>query len=72
MSVVRLHHMHTMQRCGLLLVMFRGLCVCVCVCVCMCVLVTTVSCDKTAESMKMPCGLWTWVVPRNHVSCVGP
>ena len=28
----------------------------VCVCVCMCVLVTTVSCDKTAESMKMPCG----------------
>jgi len=33
---------------------------------------TTVSATKTAEPIEMPFGLWTWVVPRNHVLGEGP
>ena len=29
--------------------------------------VTTVRRAKTAELIKMPFGLWTWMSPRNHV-----
>ena len=50
--------MHRLQRCGLLLPMFRGLCVCVSVCL--------LSSTKTAEPIDMPFGMWTRVVPRNH------
>jgi len=32
-----------------------------------CLSVTVVSPAKTAEPIKMPFGLWTWVSPRNHV-----
>jgi len=28
---------------------------------------SVVSCAKTAEPIKMPFGLWTWVAPRKHV-----
>jgi len=28
---------------------------------------TAVICSKTTEPIEMPFGLWTWVVPRNHV-----
>jgi len=28
---------------------------------------TAVICSKTIEPIEMPFGLWTWVVPRNHV-----
>jgi len=28
---------------------------------------TAVSCAKMAEPIKIPFGLWTWVVPRKHV-----
>jgi len=41
------------------------------VCVCVCLLVTTMSCAKMAEQIKMLLGLWTWVAPRNHVLGVG-
>ena len=50
---------------SLLLPLFCGLCVCVCL------LVTTMSCAKMAEQIKMLLGLWTWVAPRNHVLGVG-
>jgi len=43
--------MHSVQRCGPVLVMFCGLCVCV-----LCSLVTAVSCAKTAEPIEMPFG----------------
>jgi len=32
-----------------------------------CQSVTVVSASKTAETIDMPFGLWTWVRPRNHV-----
>ena len=44
-------HMYRVQRCGLLLQMFRGLCVYVCLSVCP--LVTAISCAKTAEPVEM-------------------
>jgi len=34
--------------------------------------VTIVSRAETAELIKMPFGLWTWVGPGNHVSNGGP
>jgi len=43
--------MHEMQRCGLLLLMFRGLCICL--------LDITMSCAKMAELVEMVFGLWT-------------
>ena len=30
------------------------------------------SATKTDEPIEMPFGLWTWVVPRNHVLGEGP
>ena len=33
----------------------------------MCLLVTTMSCANTTELIEMLCGMWTRVVPRNHV-----
>jgi len=42
--------------CGLLLLMFHGLCLSV-----------YLSCAKTSESVKVVLGLWTWVGPRNLV-----
>jgi len=50
---------HGVQRCGLLLPMFRGLCVSL--------LVTTMSCVKTAEPIEMLFAMWTRVDLRNHV-----
>jgi len=53
-------------RCGLLLPMFRGLCVracvrvCVCVCLFVCLLVTTVSLTKTIEPTEMPFSGMDW------------
>jgi len=37
------------------------------VCRSVCLSVTIVSPAETAEQIKMLCGLWTWVGPRNHV-----
>jgi len=51
--------MHGVQRCGLLLPMFRGLCVCL--------LDTTMIHTKTAEPIEMLFGLWTRMGPRNYV-----
>ena len=42
------------------------------VCRSVCRSVTVVSPAKTAHPIKMPFGLRTWVVPRNHVLDVGP
>ena len=50
--VIRLHRMHRVQRCGLLLPMFH-----VCVSVCVCVLVTTVRRAKMTEQIEMGYGL---------------
>jgi len=50
--------MHEVQTCGLLLPMFRGLCVSV---------EHTISCEKMAEPIKMPFRLWTRVGPRNRL-----
>jgi len=36
-------------------------------CVSVCLLDVTVSRTKMVEPINMPFGLWTWVVPRNHV-----
>ena len=44
-----------MSRCGLLLLMFRGLCVCL--------LVTTVSCVKMAEPIMVPFRVTTLDIP---------
>ena len=44
--------MHRMQRCSLLLLMFR----CLCVCVCVCSLDITMSCAKMAECSKCRLG----------------
>ena len=54
---------HGVQRCGLLLPMFRGLCVSL--------LVTTMSCVKTAEPIEMPFAMWTRVDLRDHVGGLG-
>jgi len=56
--------MHKVRRCGLLLPMFRGLCVCVCV-----VHIGKPCPAKTVEPIEMPFGL---VGPRNHMLVVGP
>jgi len=32
-----------------------------------CLLVTSMSTTKTTKPIEVPFGLWTWVVPRNHV-----
>jgi len=48
------------QGCGLLLPVFRVVCMSVCVDIIM-------SCAKTAELIKMPFGMWTRVGSRNHV-----
>ena len=45
----------------------RGGVVRLCVCVCVRVYVTGMNPAKTAESIEMPFGMWTWVGPRNHV-----
>ena len=55
--IVRLHYMPRMERCGLLLLMFRGLCVCLSGCS----LDITTSCAITAEPIKMLFGIWTQV-----------
>jgi len=49
--------MHRVQKCGMLLPMFRGPPVCLCVCL----LDITVSCAKTDERINMLFGLWTRV-----------
>jgi len=49
--------MHGVQRCSLLLPMFRGLCICVCVCDCL--LDITMSCAKIAEPIEMSLGVST-------------
>ena len=47
-----------------MLPMFCGLSVCACV---YCLFDITQSCDKTADPIEMPFGMWTPVGPRNHV-----
>ena len=65
--------MHRVQRCVLLLPMFRGLCVSECVCVCVCPLDITTTCAKTDEPIEIrPFGLCTRVGPRNRVFNGGP
>jgi len=48
-----------LQRCGLLLQMFRGLCV------------SVGHNHEIAEPIEMPFGTWTQVGPRNHVGLLG-
>ena len=63
--IIRLHCVHVVQKCGLLLLMWRGVRVCLSVSVCL--LDTTVSPAETDEPVEMSFGLWTRVGPRNHV-----
>ena len=58
----RPYSVRVVHGCGLLLRMWRGLCVCV--------LVTTVSFNND-ELIEVLFGIWTWVGvgPRNHISC---
>jgi len=49
-------------QCGLLLRMFRGLCVSVCVSI-----GYNHELYKTAQPIEMPFGVWTRVGPQNHV-----
>ena len=65
--LVRPHRVHNLQRCGLLLLMFCGLCVCICLSVSVCLLDTIASPIKMDETIKMLFGVWTQVCPRNHV-----
>ena len=60
-GVIRSHCMHRVQRCSLLLPIFRGLCVC------LSVLDTTMSCAKRLNWLTCQCGLRTLLGPRNHV-----
>ena len=55
--------MHEMQRCGLLLLMFRGLCICL--------LDITMSCAKMAELVEMVFVLWTRGAKKPSVRYVG-
>ena len=63
--IVKPHHTHWVQRCGLLLPMFRVPCLYL-------LLDITVSCGKTDEPIELPFGIWTRAGPRNHVLGGGP
>jgi len=58
--------MHAVQRYGLSLSMFRGLCVCPWH------MSITVSCAKTDEPTEMPFSVWTRVGPGNHILGMRP
>ena len=63
--IVKPHHTHWVQRCGLLLPMFPVPCLYL-------LLDITVSCGKTDEPIELPFGIWTRAGPRNHVLGGGP
>ena len=59
----RLHFVHAVHRCGLMLLMLRHLSVCVC----FCLSDTLMNTAKTAEPIEMPFNMWTLGDPRNQV-----
>ena len=64
--IVRLHHLRTAHRCGMLVQMLHA------AWSMFCVLGTWMSCTKTAEPIEMPFWGLTHVGPRNHMLDRGP